>query len=242
MILDRIGWFLLTLSTLITSLFIAWSLFAKVDFLYPVWHETMGLEQTIQTYGPKNRFKEHFEMTDSREQKRLFSGIVASIHNQGRGLAELSYHNPQGERLDSLLTEAEIIHLQDVSHLIMRFHLAGWLSILLSMLLLFLLYKRRAGRPSLKEYLGTAGVLFIVSAMALFAIGPKRLFYWLHTVIFPADHQWFFYYQESLMTTMMRAPDLFAYIAAEWLLLAFLIQVILLSVANVIASRRLGFL
>jgi uncharacterized membrane protein len=242
MILDRIGWFLVTLSTLVAALFIAWNLFAKVDFLYPVWHEVMDLEQTIQMYGPQNRYRDHFEQTDRAEQLRLFSRIVESIHHRGEGLETLSYHNPQGERLDTFLTEAEVIHLRDVAHLVMKFHLAGWLSILLSMLLLFLLYKRRAARPSPKEYLISAGTFAILSALALFAVGSKRLFYWLHTVIFPSNHQWFFYYQESLMTTMMRAPDLFAYIAAAWLLLALLIQVILLSAAHAVISRRFNFL
>jgi len=242
MILDRIGWLLVTLSTLVTALFISWNLFAKVDFLYPLWYEVLDLEQTVQTYAPQNRYRDHFEQTDRVEQQRLFSGIVESIHDRGKGLEALSYHNPQGERLGAFLTEAEIIHLQDVANLVMKFYLAGWLSILISMLLLFLLYKRRAVRPSLKEYLISAGGLSILSVLTLFAVGPKSLFYWLHTVIFPSNHQWFFYYQESLMTTMMRAPDLFAYIAAEWVLLALLIQVALLSAANAVISRRFDFL
>ena len=242
MILDRMVWFVVTLSTLVSALFIAWSLFVKVDFLYPLWHEVMGLEQTVQTYAPKNRFRSGFEQTDSTEQQRRFSGIVTSIHDRGRGLAELSYHNPQGERLGQFLTEAEIIHLQDVARLVMWFHLLGWLSILLSMLMLFLLYRRRAERPNVREYLITGGVLTLLLGLAVFAVGPKELFYWLHTVIFPDNHQWFFYYQESLMTTMMRAPDLFGYIAAEWVLLALLIQAVLLSVANTVVSHRFNFL
>jgi hypothetical protein len=39
------------------------------------------------------------------------------------------------------------------------------------------------------------------------------VFYGLHTWIFPPGHAWFFYYQDSLMTMMMKAPELFAYIA-----------------------------
>ncbi|MCF6282557.1 MAG: DUF1461 domain-containing protein [Candidatus Polarisedimenticolaceae bacterium] len=242
MMLDRMAWFVVTLSTLVSALFIAWSLFVKVDFLYPLWHEVMELEQTIQTYAPKNRFRSGFEQTDSAEQQRLFSGIVASIHDQGRGLAELTYHDPQGQRLGQFLTEAEIIHLQDVARLVMWFHLLGWLSILLTMLLLFLLYKRCAERPTIREYLISGGALSLLLGLVVFAVGPKELFYWLHAVIFPDNHQWFFYYQESLMTTMMRAPDLFAYIAVEWILLTLLIQSMLLSAANAVVSRRFNFL
>lgn len=242
MILDRIGWFLFTLSALVSALFIAWNVFVKVDFLYPVWYEVMGLEQTIQKYGPQNSFKAGFEETSSQEQQRLFSAIVVSIHDQGRGLETLSYHNQQGERLDQLLTEAEVIHLQDVSRLIMKLFLVGWLSILTTLFWLFLLFKRQAVRPSLREYLLSGGVLSVLLALVVFAVGPKSLFYWLHTVVFPGNHQWFFYYQESLMTTMMRAPDLFAYIAAEWFLLAFVILGLLLSAANALVSRKFNFL
>jgi hypothetical protein len=45
----------------------------------------------------------------------------------------------------------------------------------------------------------------------------------LHTVVFPADHQWFFYYKDSLMASLMKAPDIFAAIAAQLLVVALLI-------------------
>jgi hypothetical protein len=58
---------------------------------------------------------------------------------------------------------------------------------------------------------------------AVLIIGSKKVFYYLHTWIFPPEHPWFFYYQDSLMTTLMKAPDLFGLIAALllalWLLL-----------------------
>jgi hypothetical protein len=48
----------------------------------------------------------------------------------------------------------------------------------------------------------------------LFIIGPRKSFHWIHTQIFPAGDQWFFYYQDSLMTTLMKAPDLFGFMGA----------------------------
>ncbi|MFN2223885.1 MAG: DUF1461 domain-containing protein, partial [Candidatus Promineifilaceae bacterium] len=47
--------------------------------------------------------------------------------------------------------------------------------------------------------------------------------------ICPPGHQWFFYYQDSLMTTMMKAPVLFAGIAAEWLVLTIAVFVALVA-------------
>jgi hypothetical protein len=58
----------------------------------------------------------------------------------------------------------------------------------------------------------------LLTVLVLF--GPVNVFYKLHTWIFPADHQWFFYYQESLMTTLMKAPDIFGGIAAVWIVFA----------------------
>jgi len=51
----------------------------------------------------------------------------------------------------------------------------------------------------------------------------------LHVLIFPADHQWFFYYQDSLMSTLMKAPDLFAGIAVQIVLLALALYVFILA-------------
>jgi hypothetical protein len=61
------------------------------------------------------------------------------------------------------------------------------------------------------------------------------VFYALHDWIFPPDRPWFFYYQDSLLTTMMKAPDLFGAIAAEILAVA-----LLLYTGILFAARRLS--
>ncbi len=48
-------------------------------------------------------------------------------------------------------------------------------------------------------------------------IGPTKVFYWGHEVVFPENNQWFFYYEDSLMSTMMKAPALFGPIAGQLL-------------------------
>tara|TARA_Y100000588_G_scaffold356149_1_gene412087 strand:- start:498 stop:764 length:267 start_codon:yes stop_codon:yes gene_type:complete len=55
--------------------------------------------------------------------------------------------------------------------------------------------------------------LSAITTGVVFALGPKQVFYWFHIKVFPEGHQWFFYYQESLMSTLMKAPDLFGFIA-----------------------------
>ena len=68
-------------------------------------------------------------------------------------------------------------------------------------------------------------------------IGAKRVFYSLHDLIFPAEHQWFFYYQDSLMSTMMKAPDFFAYVAAALAVLAIGLLWLILFAASGYTSR-----
>jgi hypothetical protein len=55
----------------------------------------------------------------------------------------------------------------------------------------------------------------------VWVVGPVQVFYVLHELVFPAGHEWFFYYQDSLMSMMMQAPNLFGPIAVLWLVLAF---------------------
>ena len=60
-------------------------------------------------------------------------------------------------------------------------------------------------------------VITVIAVMAVLAwlgvVGPTEVFYQFHIWLFPADHQWFFYWQESLMSTLMKAPALFGGIA-----------------------------
>ncbi len=68
--------------------------------------------------------------------------------------------------------------------------------------------------------------------LLVLVIGRARCFYQFHVWIFPDDHQWFFYYQESLMSTLMKAPVLFGYIAAVLVGLAVVLLAALLALAG----------
>ena len=94
-------------------------------------------------------------------------------------------------------------------------------------ILLTLLLRNRQQLPSVKQLL--AGLLGLgVVVVAVLVLGAEKVFYQFHVWIFPAGHQWFFYYEESLMSMMMKAPDLFGYIAIMLVVLAVIIQVGLL--------------
>ena len=221
-------WILFTLAVFLATLMLAWHVLASVNFLYPLWYELIDIDQTVATYGPRNRYRHQFESTTSAERERLFAALVTAIHDQGRGLDTLSYHDPTGRVIAALLTPPEITHLQDVAYLIEILQRIGWGAWLALPVLLLLAARQRLPMPSIGRLMATAtGALFGVAGLILL-LGPVRVFYRLHTWIFPAGHAWFFYYEDSLMTMLMQAPVIFGYIALVLAALSLLLFPILL--------------
>lgn len=207
-----IFWPLFFTSQLLALAWISWVLLAQCHFAYPVGYRLLGLDQTIAQYAPHNRFKADFEFTTPPDHWRLFGQISDAVHAGGKGLAEITYPLKNGQPA-ALLHAAEIIHLQDVAHLIDVLYGVGMASLALWFVLIFILWQRHMPWPPVHQILRGFLVGFSVIATAVFAIGPTAVFYWFHEQAFPAGHQWFFYYQDSLMTTLMKAPDIFAFIA-----------------------------
>ena len=212
-LLAQLQWTLVTLLVFLATLMLAWQLLASVNFLYSLWYEVIDIDQTIATYGPRNRYRHQFESTTKAERVRLFTAIVAAVHDHGKGLDTLSYHDPAGRIIAGLLTPPEIAHLQDVAGLVKTLQRIGWGAWLALPILLILAARRRLPMPSIGRLMATAAGIFIGVAGIILLIGPVKVFYRLHTWIFPAGHAWFFYYEESLMTMLMQAPVLFGYIA-----------------------------
>ncbi|MCE3253886.1 MAG: hypothetical protein K0Q67_2906 [Cellvibrio sp.] len=213
-------WPLFFICQLIALALVSWHLLAYYHFAYPVGYQLLDLDKNIAEFAPLNRYKDDFELTTQEDHWRLFGEISDAVQASGKGLREISYRLKNGE-MTPLMHEAEIIHLQDVANLIDKFYLVGSISLFLWTGLIIFIYQQKLILPSLKKIL--LGFLsgFIVITITVVAIGPTAVFYWFHEQIFPDGHQWFFYYQESLMTTLMKAPDIFAFIGL--LLLALLI-------------------
>lgn len=212
----------LGLSALIMALWLAWQTLVPVDFGYGMAYELLDIEQHVQRFGPVNRYKEDFEFTSKTEHKRLFGAIVHSIQHDGEGLRRIYYTTHEGRRI-TLLREAEAIHLQDVANLITLFDRVTLGAALVLALTLGVMKRQRLPAPTVPQLLAGLGGLLLVCGLVLVIAGPTNTFYWLHTQIFPEEHEWFFYYQDSLMTTLMKAPDLFGFIAALWVVLALVI-------------------
>lgn len=237
MIFLRITNMLYSFGMLVSALFVVWCLLSKVDFFYPALHQWLDIQATVTEFGPENKYKKGFETTTPTQHIQYFSDIVISINNDGIGLGDITYPY-QGKNI-TLLRKPEIIHLEDVARL-----LNGLTYFTLGMVLLMLLtlthrYRVKTALPTVKhqviQLVILVGSLTAVSAV----IGFKAVFYWLHKVSFPAENEWFFYYQDSLMTTMMKAPILFAPITAFIVVGACLLFVLLNLLTNAIYKRLL---
>jgi len=199
---------LYSLGMLVSALFITWCLLSRVDFLYPTFYQLLDINETVDTFGPKNRYKDGFETTTSDQHFAYFSDIVTAINNDGKGLGEIRY--PYHGKEITLLRKPEILHLQDVAFLLNKLSIFSYVMMSLVLMILISRYRDKRALPSSSkqfiQLLILIGSLTIISAI----VGFKEVFYWFHRVSFPDNNEWFFYYQDSLMTTMMQAPTLFA--------------------------------
>ena len=234
----HLGWpltkWLVVLLLFWLALFFSWTSLSAVDFLYPTLYKQLEIDKTIEKFGPQNRYKRDFSLTSQAEHQSLFAQIVVAINRNGTGLSRIAYHNAQGQIIDQLLRPEEITHLEDVSSLLATLRNVTVIAAIILVLALGYWWKKKTYRqfPSVHRAFLAMLALGIVGTMVLALLGPTKIFYWLHTQIFPADHQWFFYYQDSLMTTLMKAPDIFAYIAA------FIVTLALVYFAALVALVR----
>jgi hypothetical protein len=213
----HIQWLVFLLSTFFLALTVSWMMLAKVNFAYPLLYDYAGIGDNIVSFAPNNKIKPDFDQSSRAEHLALFSGIVTSIHQHGEGLESLTYHAKKGIEV-SLLTSAEIIHLQDVANLYDKMKWLAWgaLFIWLGSVVIQRKLQMDVFTVSLLPYVFVLPLVIL----AVLAIGAEKIFYKLHTLVFPDGHQWVFYYEESLMSMMMMAPDLFAYIAVMLVFLA----------------------
>ena len=221
---------LLIATALLASLFLSWRALAAADFLFPLWYDVADIGAHIEEFGPQNRYRDKFEETSQSARLEAFAAIGRAVRDDGRGLDSLTYVDASG-RSRTLLRPPEIVHLQDVARLIGILEPAGLAACVLFIALLYWLRRQPLELPGLGRLVGGT-VLFVMALVGLvWAIGPRDVFYVFHEWVFPAGHQWFFYYQESLMSTLMKAPDLFGYIAAALVALAIVVLTLLLALA-----------
>lgn len=230
-------WPLFLTSHLLMVALVSWMLLAKANFLYPLAYQLLDIEQHIEEYAPQNRYKSDFEKTTTDTHQQLFHEINLAVHQQGKGLADIRYQLSSGDS-DTLLRTPEVIHLQDVANLIDHLVTIGCIAALFCCLLLLYAWQQQLLLPPAKKILaGFVGAILTLTLVIL-AAGPTRVFYWLHTLVFPDEHEWFFFYEDSLMTTLMKAPDLFGVITLFLLMLLICIWLLTLGIISGLLQHR----
>lgn len=204
-------WFAYAVISVMLAVLSSWALYSKANYGYPFWYQQLQIGEHIQQYGPQNRFKSGLELLPAEQHWKAFEQIRVAVHQHGEGLTGIVYQ-PPGWSPRPLLHAAEVQHLQDVANLIDRGRTLFW--VLLILWIPVAMAACRLGMPPMQHRL-TAAVIATGAVLAWLVIaGPTEVFYQFHLWLFPADHQWFFYWQDSLMSTLMKAPVLFGGIAA----------------------------
>lgn len=205
------SWLLFLLASVWLGLFAGWKLSAMAGYAYPFWYDVMDIGTHIATYAPQHPYKSGFEQLPPEQHWQAFAQIADAVARGGDGLASITYTGPAGLPVQ-LLDGDERGHLGDVAHL---FSVLEWLTLsLVPVWLLAGAVSQWLGKPTMKVRLWALVSLVSCVVLPLVLAGPKTVFYWLHVWVFPPEHPWFFYWDESLMSTLMKAPDLFAGIAA----------------------------
>jgi hypothetical protein len=220
--------------------YLAWIALSAVDFLYPWLYTQLEISAHIERFGPENRYREGFELTTDAQRIALFGRIVEAINNDGRGLAALSYRPGDNAASIPLLRPPEIEHLRLVGAMVTDLRCAGLVALVLFAATVGILAYTRVQPTRMLRVagiafgIGTAGTLVFAS----FDVTESGWFARLHDWAFPPDHQWFFYYQDSLMTTLMKAPDLFGPMAIALAGVTVAIYLLLLAGARRLLIHR----
>ena len=205
-------WFAYALTVTLMALLLSWGAYARFDYGYPMWYRVLHIRQHIDHYAPLNRYHRlGLERLSPQRHEALFHQIVVAVDHDGKGLASITYPGPDDYPVP-LLRAPEVQHLVDVSHLIDK---GRWLLLVLVILWLPLAWLVRRRPPGGWRGRALVAGIPLAAVLAWLAIaGPEAVFYQFHRWLFPPHHEWFFYWQDSLMTTLMKAPDLFGAIAA----------------------------
>lgn len=236
---NALRWFFLSVSLVFFSLGISWKISSMVNFNYSMWYDTLGINKTISKFSPQNKFgKSSFEYTNKEQHVLMFTKIVNSIVNDGNNLDTIFYRTIDDEKI-KLLTNSEIEHLRDVSILVNQLTVVWGVNLLFLITANIYCTKRSYKAPTLKIKTFIC-MFFLLSILAAFFVnGFISIFYYLHILVFPDNHQWFFYYQDSLMSTLMKAPDLFEVIAIMLLVISLPVYYITNKLLRVIGINKI---
>jgi hypothetical protein len=225
--------FIFCFSIFYASIFLSWQAFSLVDFGYSALYPLLNVPEMSKKYPPSNPDinKRMFIFTEKSEHERLFGEIAHSINNKGVGLEDIKFQIPQTEQTFTLLNDEEILHLQDVANVVTWFKLSSYFFICLAVLSFILMIKNRVTPVRLRYAIPFTFGFIGAAVVAILLIGAKPVFYFLHEIVFK-ENKWFFFYQESLMTVVMHAPDIFAWISGILVVMALVFYCFLLFISR----------
>lgn len=192
------------------ALAITWWFFAQQNYAYDHWYQQLAIEEHLQRYASQNVRRPGFQQLPPEQHKAAFAQISRAVHSRGEGLEDIRYTLPSGLSLP-LLVEEEVVHLQDVADLFVIGLRLSVLMLLVWPILAWLLL--RVEVPAWRWRVMSAAAPLLLVVVWLLIAGPTQVFYTLHEWLFPPENPWFFYWEESLMSALMKAPVLFGAIA-----------------------------
>jgi hypothetical protein len=167
------------------------------------------IDEHIEKYGAINRQgKETFAETDTYTHYRIFNEMLKSVENRGEGLAEISY-NYRGKTI-KFFTESEIIHMKYVADMIDLMKAPFTFFLILAGLISVVMIIFNIRPYVMTDMFWISGFLLLPLSLSLQTLGFEKVFFWIHEIVFPDNHQWFFYYEDSLMSTLLKAPESFS--------------------------------
>ena len=172
------------------------------------------IETHINEFAPQNRQnRNNFEQTSKDERVRIVGEILRIVNAKGVGLKAIQYFNTDGAPINLFLTLEEVDHLEDIGVLVQLMNNLAFIFILLLLLIISLAWRYKRAAPSLLMLICSMASFVVTITGCIIFLGPLEVFNKLHELVFADKSQWHFYYQDSLMTTLLKAPDTFASMA-----------------------------
>ena len=206
--------FALATAVLFICLVFSWHFLSKVNFFFNRLYDLHKIESHINEFAPQNRQnRNNFEHTSKDERVRIVGEILRTVNANGVGLKTIQYFNTDGVPINLFLTLEEVDHLEDVSVLVQSMNNLAFIFIIILIIITLMAWRYKRAPPSLLMLICSMASFVVIITGSIIFIGPLEVFNKLHELVFANKSQWHFYYQDSLMTTLLKAPDTFASMA-----------------------------
>jgi hypothetical protein len=205
---------ILAIAVFFICLVLSWHFLSKANFFFDTLYDMHQIESHIAEFAPQNRQNRiNFELTSKNERIRIVGKILRTVNSKGVGLETIKYFNTDGVPVNLFLTLAEVEHLKDVSVLVHLMNSIAFILMIIFIIIISLAWRYKTTTPSLLMLTCSMVGFVIITTGCIIFIGPQIVFNELHEWVFADKSEWHFYYQDSLMTTLLKAPDTFATIA-----------------------------